>query len=135
MIVNKILLIFAVFFFGCSLPISIGKLKTILLYKNFLKQGSTNNTRNAFDFPQNNNVDKSINSKYFVDNQIFENLIKTAKVKKHSQQKLARITVAGEFIENNKKHYFVYFKSARLIIDFSEMKNYWLKDSLNLQQR
>jgi len=43
------------------------------------------------------------------------------------------ITFAGEFYTGNAKHFFLYFQSVKLIIDFTERKRYLLQDSLSFK--
>lgn len=127
---NQIIISYITLIFGCVMPLKIDSIQTIKLYNKFITNGSTNNIRNAFDFPEKNNIDTSISSVYRIEKSRLENSLEIAKVKKHRQQKLGGLTFAGEFYVNGKKHFFAYFHSSKLVVDFTENKNYWLKDSL-----
>lgn len=123
--------VFMIILTSCSPTARIATISEVKIYKKFLRNGTTNNIINAFDFPNKYNVDTSLNEFYKVDKINFDNALKNARVRKHFQQKNGGITFAGEFVEQSRKHFFAYFESANLIIDFTDKRNYWLNRKLN----
>jgi len=117
-------------FLSCASIVSVNRVEELYIYNRFLRGGTTNNISNAFLTPFEYFVDTSISRQYHVKKEDLGNSLNNAKVRKHFQQKNAGITFAGEFMEQGKKHYFAYFDEVNLIIDFTEKKNYWLKEKL-----
>ena len=56
--------------------------------------------------------------------------LKNARTIRHFQQKIAGITFAGKFYDNNRVHHFIYLKTSKATIDVSDMETYLLKDTL-----
>ncbi len=115
---------------GCKNLSKIHKVDNIIIYKEFPENGTTNYISFAFKYPQKSKVNTSVNDTVVIQPETLENLLNNAKARKHFQQKLGGVTFAGEFYEQSKKHYFVYFKSVNLIIDFTDRINYFLKQEL-----
>lgn len=106
----------------------------VKVFNKFLKNGSTARIRTAFSSPKENNIDTST-SILVIAAEDLHDVLKKAVVKKHFQKKLGGITLGGEFVENNRTHFFVYIESSRLLIDFTENINYWLTDKIIVQSR
>lgn len=118
--------------FSCSPVLKIKNINKVYVYNKFLLNGSTNNILNAFEFPIERKIDTSLNHKINIDVRHLSELLEHSKrAKRHHQQKLGGATFAGELYDNlNKKHFFVYYEEAKLLIDFTDKIEYWLKEKL-----
>ncbi len=101
----------------------------IRVYNKFLRNGYTANICNAFSSPKENNIDTSTGAIVITPKDL-NDALKAASVKRHFQRKFGGITLGGEFIENNRMHYFVYFEESDLLIDFTDNKEYKLKSKI-----
>ena len=119
-------------FISCTPIIKVQNINKVYVYNKFLLNGSTNNILNAFVFPNERKIDTSQNDKINLDiGSLSKSLENSNRPKRHHQQKLGGTTFAGEFYDNlNKKHFFVYYEEPKLLIDFTDKIQYWLKDKL-----
>ncbi len=127
---NWYLTFIIIFNISCNVSMKITQIKELKIYEKFQAGGSTSSIRNSFsnlnfsDTIPSNTVSISI-AKF--ENSIFN----CKKIRRHIQQKLGPVSFGGEFLDNtNKNHLFVYFKQSKLLIDFTENKEYWLKNNL-----
>jgi hypothetical protein len=124
--------IILVTFFGCGSIQKVKNIDTVLVYRKFLVAGTPARINSAFINPSlyNKIVDTRPNELHLSKIDL-ETSLRTARVKKFFPQKIGGIDFAGEFYTGNTKHFFLYFQSSKLIIDFTERKRYLLQDSLN----
>lgn len=118
-------------FFSCSPILQSPSITKVVTYNKFLINGSTGGIIYAFNFPNERKIDTSQSNLIKFHTQYFETVLKGSRIKRHHQQKLGGATLAGEFYDNlNKKHFFVYYEYSKLLIDFTDKIEYWLKDKL-----
>ncbi|HWW42441.1 hypothetical protein [Pedobacter sp.] len=132
---GKNILVFCVLLVtGCSSIQGVKNIDTVLVYKKFLTHGTPTRVNSAFIHPgfYKDAVDTHP-SEWRLSKIDLETSLRTARVKRYLPQKMGGITFAGEFYIGNAKHFFLYFQSVKLIIDFTERKRYLLQDSLSFK--
>ena len=100
----------------------------VIVYRGFSKGGSTIGLLHTFHHPRDcgAQVDTSnINVRNLLTPADFMQLLKTAKKKRHFQQKIAGVVFAGEMMIEGQKHFYLYF-GPDLLIDLTARINYWL---------
>jgi hypothetical protein len=107
----------------------------LVVYKSFWRGGTTAKISSMFKEPEKNSIDTT-NINIGVDMFLNEfGIILTKSIqKKHSQQKIAGIEIAGEFwLNQSDKHFFI-ICLPNLLIDITNKKEYRVPDELLLKQ-
>lgn len=111
------------------------EVEKITVYQKFCKGGTTTSVLYMFEHPQIPIVDTTnINtgtSKFIHE---FDMILSQSKRKKHYQQKIIGIDVAGEFwVNQSDKHFFI-ICLPNLLIDMTDKKEYRINDDILLKQ-
>ena len=146
---NRILLLIFLFgiiiFSNCMGPREQGKIEKLAVYKSFIRGGTTVRIINAFSYPVNYSHIRKKDGSLLVDTTNinigtnmflaeFSEILSTSKRSRHFQQKIAGENIAGEFWLNSNRHFFIFFYSSRLLIDFTDRKEYKITDEVLLQK-
>jgi hypothetical protein len=99
----------------------------VTVYRHFPKGGKTAGLTSLSDHPENKTlVDTSnVNRQNQLTPADFTQLLKTAKKKKHFQQKIAGAVFAGKMSVDQQSHSYLYCGPA-VLIDLTARINYWL---------
>lgn len=110
-------------------------IEKLVVYKSFWRGGTTARVSSMFKEPAKNSIDTT-NINIGVD--IFLNefgiILSKSKQKKHFQQKIAGIEIAGEFWYNQSEKHFFIICLPNLLIDITNRKEYRITDELLLKQ-
>lgn len=111
------------------------EINKLVVYKSFWKGGTTTMISNIFKNPIANSVDTTnlnIGTNMFLNE--FEAILHKSKQKKHHQQKIAGINIAGEFwLNQSDKHFFI-ICSPNILIDITNKKEFVITDKQLLAQ-
>ena len=110
------------------------KVEKLVVYESFLRAGTTANITGAFKNPVECFVDTTninVGENTFLSE--FSKILSETSSRRHFQQKIAEISIAGEFWINSRCHFFI-FCEPDLLIDMTDRKEYRITDKLLLTQ-
>ena len=110
------------------------EVERLIVYKSFIRAGTTANVMGAFNNPVERFVDTTninVGENMFLSE--FNKILSETRSRKHFQQKLPEISIAGEFWISSRRHFFIFFESG-LLIDMTDRKEYRITDKLLLIQ-
>lgn len=110
-------------------------IEKLVVYKSFWRGGTTTTISSMFNDPKKYSIDTTninIGEDMFLNE--FGVILSKSKQKKHCQQKIAGIEVAGEFWLNQSDKYFFIICLPNLLIDITNKREYRITDELLLEQ-
>ncbi len=110
-------------------------IEKLVVYKSFWRGGTTTIISNIFKTPEKYSIDTTninIVTDMFLNE--FGSILCKSKQKKHFQQKIAEIEVAGEFWLNQSDKHFFTICMPNLLIDITNKKEYIITDELLVKQ-
>jgi hypothetical protein len=110
-------------------------IEKLVVYKSFWRGGTTTMVSSMFKEPTLHSIDTTninIGANMFLNQ--FGMILSKSKQKKHFQQKIAGIEIAGEFwLNKSDKHFFI-ICLPNLLIDITNRKEYRITDEILLKQ-
>jgi hypothetical protein len=134
---NKFLRLFIIFglvvlWTGCKTARLPEKINSVVIYERFVPGGTTiglmNYLRNGCSCSM---VDTTASTTLSIPADSLHMALASAREKRHFQQKIAGITFGGKFYSMGTTHYFAYLEEPKIVIDFTDMKTYILKNILS----
>lgn len=110
-------------------------IEKLVVYKSFWRGGTTTTISSMFNDPKKYSIDTTninIGEDMFLNE--FGVILSKSKQKKHWQQKIAGIKVAGEFWFNQSDKHFFIICLPNLLIDITNKREYRITDELLLEQ-